>query len=312
MKKQEVEAIFGHDDLGPIEDHLEALAIEDRLPVLALGMCLLRMEEAGPALRAVLERAATGEELSKEERRLLFRGMHILGGARDTASFRLMVKLLKGPETQLDELVGDELWDGFARIVIGMFDGNVDALFDLILDRSVGSLLRAELLGVAAFLTWNGSIPRDRTERLLKDLFEKNLAEPADSTWDGWVHAIAFLGLRDMVPFVQRAWKEERLAEWILTPGEFEDLLSEAELKPDDATRFEDHGLGYIEDVMVALEGPDYLRSDEFAETKEDDSAWAWTPVEPVRNPWRNVGRNDPCPCGSGKKAKKCCLASRS
>ncbi len=22
-----------------------------------------------------------------------------------------------------------------------------------------------------------------------------------------------------------------------------------------------------------------------------------------------NVGRNDPCPCGSGKKYKKCCLA---
>ncbi len=21
-----------------------------------------------------------------------------------------------------------------------------------------------------------------------------------------------------------------------------------------------------------------------------------------------NVGRNDPCPCGSGKKYKKCCL----
>lgn len=26
----------------------------------------------------------------------------------------------------------------------------------------------------------------------------------------------------------------------------------------------------------------------------------------PVRNPLRDVGRNDPCPCGSGKKFKKC------
>jgi preprotein translocase subunit SecA len=23
-------------------------------------------------------------------------------------------------------------------------------------------------------------------------------------------------------------------------------------------------------------------------------------------NPYKNVGRNDPCPCGSGKKYKKC------
>ena len=30
--------------------------------------------------------------------------------------------------------------------------------------------------------------------------------------------------------------------------------------------------------------------------------------TKPIRNPLRGVGRNDPCPCGSGKKYKKCCL----
>ena len=30
-------------------------------------------------------------------------------------------------------------------------------------------------------------------------------------------------------------------------------------------------------------------------------------PVEKDKNdPFANVGRNDPCPCGSGKKFKKC------
>ncbi|HHX50949.1 MAG TPA: hypothetical protein GX711_05890, partial [Clostridia bacterium] len=29
-------------------------------------------------------------------------------------------------------------------------------------------------------------------------------------------------------------------------------------------------------------------------------------PRQPVRKA-REVGRNDPCPCGSGKKYKKCC-----
>jgi uncharacterized protein len=27
----------------------------------------------------------------------------------------------------------------------------------------------------------------------------------------------------------------------------------------------------------------------------------------PLRRPGPKVGRNDPCPCGSGKKFKKCC-----
>jgi preprotein translocase subunit SecA len=30
-------------------------------------------------------------------------------------------------------------------------------------------------------------------------------------------------------------------------------------------------------------------------------------PAEPVRREGGKVGRNDPCPCGSGKKYKKCC-----
>ena len=29
--------------------------------------------------------------------------------------------------------------------------------------------------------------------------------------------------------------------------------------------------------------------------------------VKDKEDPFANVGRNDPCPCGSGKKYKKCC-----
>lgn len=31
-------------------------------------------------------------------------------------------------------------------------------------------------------------------------------------------------------------------------------------------------------------------------------------PSEPRKTPFKHVGRNDPCPCGSGMKYKKCCL----
>jgi preprotein translocase subunit SecA len=30
-------------------------------------------------------------------------------------------------------------------------------------------------------------------------------------------------------------------------------------------------------------------------------------PVEPIETSSEKVGRNDPCPCGSGKKYKQCC-----
>jgi len=37
--------------------------------------------------------------------------------------------------------------------------------------------------------------------------------------------------------------------------------------------------------------------------TNKDDSATR----EPVKRKNAKVGRNDPCPCGSGKKYKQCC-----
>ena len=48
----------------------------------------------------------------------------------------------------------------------------------------------------------------------------------------------------------------------------------------------------------------------------EDDVEKATNEVEelivkkPVVNSTKKVGRNDPCPCGSGKKYKKCCGAN--
>jgi hypothetical protein len=40
----------------------------------------------------------------------------------------------------------------------------------------------------------------------------------------------------------------------------------------------------------------------------EDDELFAEEPVLPYVRETPKVGRNDPCPCGSGKKYKKCCL----
>ena len=33
-------------------------------------------------------------------------------------------------------------------------------------------------------------------------------------------------------------------------------------------------------------------------------------PIEPYKREGKKIGRNDPCPCGSGKKYKRCCGAN--
>jgi hypothetical protein len=320
MKKEDLERPLGGEhgdlDLGPIEKHLQALASERKLPIVSLAFCLIRIEESAPALRAVLERAANGEALADNEEMLLFRGIYVLGAARDQQSYPLLLRLLRRPERELDKLLGDPITQDLARIVAGMFDGNSEPLFELIGDRTIDQYVRDALLGAVTFLTWKALIEQQRVEDFLVRFPEDCAPEHDDEAWAGWASAIALLGLRHLAPLVHRAFDEGRVPEWVLNRRNFEKDLLDAEQRPDDPERFERDNLGYIEDIAEALAWSDPLEdNDDFSESDDpfaDPSpfkASPWMPSEPVRNPMRHVGRNDPCPCGSGKKAKKCCLA---
>ena len=53
----------------------------------------------------------------------------------------------------------------------------------------------------------------------------------------------------------------------------------------------------------------------EKAEFVREGGTWLYTRAlregpEPFRNTAKKPGRNDPCPCGSGKKFKHCCLVA--
>jgi hypothetical protein len=319
MKKEELDQLPGNEpgdlDLGAIEEHLHALASERRLPVTALELCAARIEESAPALRAVLERAADGEALTEQERMLLFRGLYVLGQARDKQSYPTLLRLLRRPTSELNDL-GDLITEGLARIVAGVFDGDSEAMFELICDSSTDEYVRNALFCAAAFLTWKGLIARERMEGLLVKFYEGRMAEDQDHAWVGWVDAISLLGLRHLAPTVYRAWDEGRVPNWVLNRSNFEQDLVEAEQRPDDVKRFENANVGYLEDIAEALSWSDRPETDEDPDKRRDRladqppfKASGWIPSEPVRNPMRHVGRNDPCPCGSGKKAKKCCLA---
>ena len=58
---------------------------------------------------------------------------------------------------------------------------------------------------------------------------------------------------------------------------------------------------------MVATKAAaDGLVSAEPAAARVGAAVGAGMPAVPAVNPYVGVGRNDPCPCGSGKKFKKC------
>jgi hypothetical protein len=296
-------------NLPPIEDYLHELATARELPDGAVAICTLRLPESGPALRAVLARAADGEALTEDDATLLFRGLYILGGRRDPQAFEPLLRLLRRPRDEVEWLLGDAITASLARIAAGVFDGNEDALFAVIADRRLDEYVRQALLGAASFLAWEGRIERATMARFLERFYEERLAADEDMAWIAWLDAVALLGLRPLAPLVERAWQEGLILDGILEPKHFKADLARAERAPDDISRFKDANLGYIDDVLDALSWTRRSADLEADAASEPFPEAPWRIAnEPVINPLRHVGRNDPCPCGSGKKAKRCCL----
>jgi hypothetical protein len=311
MDRQQAAAAFGidPDDLPPIEVCLDALANEVELPVVAIAMCCARAEEATPALLAALEDAAKEQPPTAEASRFFFRAIHILGGLREQRAFKPLLRFLAAdPEVVEDEL-GDATADTLTRIVAGVFDGDHRALFAAVRDFELDEYVRGSLLGSVAFLTWTGAIAREETVRFLEE-FARNGPALGDHGWYAWLEAIELLGIEQLAPEVRRVWHADDLLQSFVDLPDFEAGLSHAITDPQDPERFRRAHLGYIEDVIVALEPFREATEDEanYRYDLDDGFAPAVRYGEPIINPFRDVGRNDPCPCGSGKKYKKCCL----
>ena len=292
-----------------MDEVLGDLASSAPLPTFSITLCAARYDEAAPKLRDILESAAAGRIVNADEALLFFRGLHIIGGRRDSRAFKPLLRFLRRPPQEVEELLGAATTETLPKILTSVFDGDEAALLDAIVDVKIDEAVRDSLFRAATFLTWEGRIPRRRFVEFLERFYSDRLAPDGDMAWFGWMNAIALLGLRDMRPMVLAAYDARALAELYWEPEYFESDLAAAERAPNDIARLKQAHLGHMDDIVGALER--FYTGDKkhfsspivVARPPEPDSL-------PVMNSWRKVGRNDPCPCGSGKKAKRCCQAA--
>jgi hypothetical protein len=288
------------------ESLVHALSHEATLPSTEIAAATLYAEELEPDFLAVIERAAT-EELDLPSWRLFFRGLHILGGRRLSSAYRPVVALLRGPQHRVENLLGDAVTETLSNILAGLFDGDPQPLSGLISDSTVDPFVRAAALGALTFLTFDKRIDRQAFERFLRSLDDnQQIPRDDDVVWHTWMTAIGMLGVTGLVPRVRAAFADGRISSDVCDEEDFDRLLRDAIEQPEDTARFADKQMGYIEDVLMALETFD--TGDEHDAGDEDHVPFRAAPDLPAYNPFRRVGRNDPCPCGSGKKFKKCCL----
>ena len=297
------------DDAGHLV--VEAMANATEIPIEAIGLTLLTPDAVAPDLLAAIARAMDAPELTQQDINIVYYGVYTLGARRVPGLQPILLRLLRQPDDRLDWLLGPVYIEPLPGIMAGAFDGDAQALFDLVCDVRADEMVRMMAFGVIAFLTWNGRISAETTRGFVRHYDASRLIPEGDLGWNGWEIAIELLGWEEFAPLVEAAYADGRLDTGMSELRLFrEGIAAAAKAAPGDGARFHAQGYDYIEDALVAIDvGAPLLSEATDKASDEEEADWAAGPSVPRRNPLRHVGRNDPCPCGSGKKYKKCCLA---
>jgi hypothetical protein len=138
-----------------------------------------------------------------------------------------------------------------------------------------------------------GELPEERLCSVLDGLFEGGLERDPSFVWATLATTCADLSLSRFRPQVERAFDAGLVDESVIRRAE---ALSEL-AGPRQPRRLRRYAP--IEDTVAEMQGWACFRPEPGSPIGSGSAA--------VSAP--KVGRNDPCPCGSGAKYKKCCMA---
>jgi hypothetical protein len=296
------------DALLTTETMLDAFAAAGRvLPHIALAQAADRWPEIGPTLLAKLQAAADGTDRSERTNRILFFGIYLMAQVRETRAFRPLCTIAADGD-RIFQLIGDGVTEDLSLILTRVYDGQPTPLRELIEAAGADEYTRNSAIGALAWLTAAGRIHRDETTSYLRDLHTTLRPQSECYVWVGWQRAIGTLALDELVPLVEKTFERGWIDLGERGRGRFHSVLQLAHTA-EPAAVFERHIVddGRLDDAVRHLSGWAAFRSEEPRMPKPRMSPEVRASGKPLHYPNHNVGRNDPCPCGSRKKFKKCC-----
>jgi uncharacterized protein YecA (UPF0149 family) len=211
------------------------------------------------------------------------------------------------------DLFGDTVTETLVRILADFASDQPDILDKLIEKREVTEFVRAAAAETFLYLVRDGHMSReDAITRLQRHLRE------AMKSHDERIIGFLIAELYSYAPKeawgdIEEAYRRNLVDRFIVNEENIKQSISEGE------SHFQKslHNCRRtgIKDIIAELEGWASFREEPAKVTLPPKILPPKQPVSRPLNPLssplasesRRVGRNDPCPCGSGKKFKKCC-----
>jgi hypothetical protein len=226
------------------------------------------------------------EYAEREDPAPLMTTLYLLAGWRETAVYPALAHLIRYPMSVLNRIFAAQAFEDLSRILASVYDGNPEPLKAVIEDEDAEVDMRVEALHTLYVLQCSGRLTSAELKEYLRHLLNGGLARKPSYLWESLMLQVGMLPAPELFPDVYRAYDAGLMVGGVIPLSVLNDGLGDASpVTPDDCT--------LIDDPIAEI------------------GAWMRSAAEQTSNPSSarsvHTGRNDPCPCGSGSKFKKCC-----
>jgi Protein of unknown function (DUF1186)/SEC-C motif len=274
----------------------------------AVEAAVASREEVVPELLRILgEVIGRAERLDDEGDHMAhLYAMFLLAQFREVRAYPLVVRLASLPGEMLDSLCGDFVTEDLGQILASVCGGELDGIQSVIENEDAYEWARGAALSSLVTLVAAGQKSREEIVSYFARLFRGKLVRKWSHVWDSLVAYTADLYPLELIGDIEQAYQEG-----LVDPGYvgLDEIKRDVALGKDRilARLADDPHHALVEDTAREMQRWACFRDDDRNRTEIAPEALIKAPQ--FHRPSPKTGRNDPCPCGSGKKYKKCCGA---
>ena len=293
-----------------VDETLRRFAEDEGLPREEMAWALENWRTASPRFIARLRAFAAGNDRTEATDSQIFFIVHLCGQMRETRAYAPLCRLI-AEDPDLEISLGDATIETLPGILINVFDGDAAPLLSAIDSANGNEFARGSALLALGYVTRSKDALDDEAMRAcLRRLRREARPREIPAFWSCWAETASALGYEDLKMEVAVLTKDELLDPMDFGLEDFDRIVDLARGDPAGLAGFHGQDIRPFDDAIGTLEswGDDDLELDDDGFERPVGLPESASFEEPFVNPFRDVGRNDPCPCGSGKKYKKCCL----
>jgi len=236
--------------------------------------------------------------------------LYALALFRETRAYPLLVRIFSRPGEFPFELAGDVVTQDLGRILASVSGGDVSGMIALIENEQSNEWVRSVAMDGLVALVTSGQRTRDDAVAYFLQLFHKLERKPG-AQWDGLAHVCADLWPQEAIEELGRAYADGLVDTGSIDWQDIEQALALGQQGAMQHARYRDSLISDLAKSMGWMQCfHDEARENEGERDSEEnllESLSSEYATAPIRRTTPKIGRNEPCPCGSGQKFKKCC-----